>query len=80
MIALATHNQPSKDQILKDLRKLIIIQAYFTGQAVEPMEASKWQCGTRKESVFGTFHLPEIVARQAKVISPYFGVFTLRKV
>ena len=79
-IAVAIHNQSKKDQILKDVQKLIMSQAYFTGQASEPKEASKWRCGTIKEAYFGTLHLSEIVIRQAKVISPYFGVFTLGKV
>ena len=50
------------------MRKLIIIQANFTGKSSEPKEASKWQCGTIKK-LFGTFHLSEIEIRQAKVIS-----------
>ena len=54
-ITVATHNQSRKDQILKDVRKLIIIQAYFTGQASEPKEASKWWCGTIKEAFLDLF-------------------------
>ena len=49
----------------------------FTGQTCEPKEASKQLCGTINEA-FGTFHLSEITFKQEKVISPNFGVFTLR--
>ena len=49
----------------------------FTGPACEPKEASKQLCGTINEA-FGTFHLSEITFMQEKVISPNFGVFTLR--
>jgi len=40
-------------------------------------EASKQLCGTINEA-FGSFHLSEITLMQEKVISPNFGVFTLR--
>ena len=40
-IALASHNQSKKDPTPKDVQKLIIIQANFTGQASEHKEASK---------------------------------------
>ena len=49
----------------------------FTGQECEPKEASKQLCGTINEA-FGTFHLSEITFMQEKVISPNFGVLTLR--
>ena len=49
----------------------------FTGPACEPKEASKQLCGTINEA-FETFHLSEIIFMQEKVISPNFGVFTLR--
>ena len=49
-IAAGTQHQSKKDQILKDVQKIIIIQAHFTGQASEPKEASKWQCGTIEEA------------------------------
>ena len=42
----------------------------FAGQLCEPKEQSM--------RLFGTFHLSEITLMQEKVISPNFGVFTLR--
>ena len=44
-----------KDQILKDVQKLFIIQAYFTGPADEPKEAIKRRCETIKEAFLELF-------------------------